>query len=165
MNTPKAIELALSRVIRAYATLGTGTIVRPWQSLREDPSWDEDQDRAFPLVDIRCSPPVTDDNECNCAAEVSILVGTMADDDKDHAAISALYGAVQECIDSLFSQYRAGTDGDELTMFKEQMSAETESTAFAFGGFTWGTMLAPYDDRGANMIGITLTVHYARSDF
>jgi hypothetical protein len=93
-------------------------------------------------------------------------MGTKTDDDKDHAFISGMYEAVQGVCDSLFSVFRSGTLTTEpFSTFQARVVAEVGSTAFRFGGLTFGEGLAPADDGGINMIGITLVVHYSRSDF
>ena len=166
MNTTKAIELAMAETIRKYATLGATVTVRAWQSLEADGSWKENPDRSFPMIDVRCSPPKTDDNESTRQVECAILMGTKTDDDKSHAFISDMYTAVQGLCDTLFSQFRSGTfDGTEIAYFLARVVAETSADAFQFGGLTFGDGLAPADDAGINMIGITLIVHYGRSDF
>jgi len=170
MNVTKAIELAVAETIRKFAEMGEDVTIRAWQSLASDGSWKKDPDRKFPLIDVRCSPPKTDDNESTLQVECAILMGTNTDDDKDHAFISAMYEAVQGVCDNLFSQFRT-TAGDTYTAdteiydFLASVLANTSADAFQFGGFTFGDGLAPADDGGINMIGITLIVHYGRSDF
>ena len=170
MNISKSIELAMAETIRKYARLGEGVTIRAWQSLEADGSWKENPDRSFPMIDVRCSPPKTDDNQSSLAVECLILMGTNTDDDKDHAFISAMYEAVQGVCDNLFSQFRT-TAGDTYTAdteiydFLASVLTNTSADAFQFGGFTFGDGLAPADDAGINMIGITLVVHYGRSDF
>lgn len=153
-------------MLREYAQLGEGVTVRPWQSLRFDPSWQEDLDRAFPLIEVRCSGPSTDSNQSTLFVSVKLLCGTKTDDDKDHAAISAMYESVESMCARLFSQFRQ-TEGVEveLAAFKAFMLGNTDAGAFQFGGLTFGESIDPYDDRGCNMMGITMGVHYGRSDF
>jgi hypothetical protein len=142
--------------------------VRAWQSLEADGSWKENTDRSFPMVDVRCSPPQGDDNQSTLQVQCAILFGTKVDDDKSHAFIAAMYEAGQGMCDNLFSQFRSGTyDGDEIKFFLDKVdeALESESVDFKFGGFTFGEGLSPSDDSGVNMIGITLIVHYGRSDF
>jgi len=166
MNTTKAIELALAETIREYAEMGESVTIRAWQSLASDGSWKENPDRSFPMIDVRCAPPKADDNQSTLQSEGAILIGTKTDDDKDHAFISAMYEAVQGVCDTLFSQFRSGVlTGDEIAFFLASVVANTSADAFQFGGFTFGDGLAPADDGGINTIGITLIVHYGRSDF
>jgi hypothetical protein len=166
MNIPRAIEIALSEVIRKYAELGEGVTIRAWQSLAADGSWLEGTDRAFPVIDVRCSPPRTDNNQATLAVECAILMGTKTDDDKNHAIISAMYEAVQGVLDTMYVQFRSGNfTWAEIAYFLARVEAESSATAFQFGGLTFGDGLAPVDEDGINMIGITLTVHYSRSDF
>ena len=166
MNTTKAIELALAETIRKYSQLGEGVTIRAWQSLESDGSWKENPDRTFPMIDVRCSPPRTDDNESTQQVECAILFGTKTDDDKSHAFISAMYEAGQGVCDNLFSQFRSGVfTGDEIAYFLDNILGNIGADAFQFGGLTFGDGLAPADDSGINMIGITLIVHFGRSDF
>ena len=166
MNIPRAIEIAVAEVIRKYAQLGEGVTIRAWQSLAVDGSWTAATDRAFPVIDVRCGPPKTDDNQATLAVECAILMGTKTDDDKDHAVISAMYEAVQGLIDTIYAQFRTGTfTGTEIAYLLARIEAESSANAFQFGGLTFGDGLAPVDDDGVNMIGITLTFHYGRSDF
>ena len=168
MNVPKAIELALTATVRKYAVdMGAGVILRAWQSLREDPQWKQNKDRSFPLVDIRCAPARTDDNQSTLAADVAALGQTKTDDDRDHAGISALYEGVETVFNSMFSQFRTGTAGTgEFAFFKAELTTHLGTTIDIDSvSLTWGEALAPYDDGGANSIGIGLVVHYGRPDF
>jgi hypothetical protein len=176
MNISKAIELAMAETIRKYAQLGEEITIRAWQSLEADGSWKENPDRSFPMIDVRCSPPKTDDNESTQQVECAILFGTKTDDDKSHAFISAMYEAGQGVCDKLFSQFRSENTnvytGAEISYFlagvkNDPVSGEKRASAasFEFGGFTFREGLSPSDDNGVNMIGITMIVHFGRSDF
>lgn len=166
MNTPKAIELAMAKTLRKYAQLGEDVLIRAWQSLEADGSWKENPDRSFPMIDVRCGPPRTDDNQSTLNVECSILCGTNTDDDKSHAFVSAMYDEAQRVCDLLFSSFRQGSCTDEeLAFFLNAVVAEAGANAFQFGGFTFGDGLAPTDEGGINMVGVTMIVHYGRSDF
>ena len=166
MNTTKAIELAFAETIRKYARVGEAVTIRAWRSLEADGSWKENPDRKFPMIDVRCSTPRTDDNESTRQVECAILMGTITDDDKNHKFISNMEEAVQGVCDTLFSQFRSGVfTGEEIAYFLAKIVDDTSTTAFQFGGFTFGDGLAPSDDGGINMIGIMMVVHYGRSDF
>jgi len=169
MNTTKAIELAMAETLRKYAQMGADVTIRAWQSLAADGSWKTNPDRKFPMIDVRCSPPGHDDNESTLQVQCAILMGTNTDDDKSHAFISSMYEAVQDVCDTIFAQYKTGVftgdDKEELAYFLARVLAETSADAFQFGGLTFGDGLAPADDGGINMIGITMIVHYGRSDF
>jgi hypothetical protein len=165
MNTAKAIELALVAVIRDYANLMPGVTLRAWQSLRADATWDEEQDRTFPLIEVRASPPRTDDNASTMQTQVSVLVGTLTADDKDHAQISDIYSDVQAAIDRLYAQFRVQVAGDEYNRFEAVMGENTTLGTWNLGGFTYGDPLSPADDAGANIIGISLIVHHSNDNF
>ena len=165
MNVPKAIELAFAKVIRNYAEMGAGVVLRPWQSLNYDGSWDEEKDRTFPLIDIRCGPGQTDDNQRTLFAECSIICATDNDDDKGHTFISDMYEAVQTVLDGMFSQFIAGTQSTSvLAEFLAEIQTVT-GTGFIFGGLEFESPLPPADDAGSNVIGITMKVSYSRSDY
>lgn len=125
-----------------------------------------DPEREWPMVDVRCGPPRTDDNQATLFCECNILIGTKADDDRDHAVISGIYEASGGVLDGIFANFRQQAETtDPLKSWLAQMTALTTSGHFQFGGFTFGAGLAPYDDAGINMMGLTMNVHYGRSDF
>lgn len=165
MNIPKAVELGFADIIRD-AEIGEGVVIRAWQSLSADGSWSETPDREFPMIDIRCSPPRSDDNQATLNVECAITMATKTDDDKDHLFISNMYDAVQEVCNNLFKAFRTGSKTDEpLATFLAAIQNEVASAEFDFGGLTFGEGVAPFDDNGANAIGINMVVHYSRSDF
>jgi len=166
MNVAKAIEIALANTLRRFGNLTPDVLVRAWQSLDTDPRWSEDVDRDFPMVDVRCAPYRVDDNQSTLSNDCAILCGTISKDDQTHAAVSKLHDDVQGVIDRLFSQFRLNADGAELTFFKaEMLRLMASANRFTFGGFTIGDPLAPTDQNGISLIGISLVVHYSRADF
>lgn len=165
MNVPKSFEQALATVIREHGDLPPGVTIRAWQTLDHDATWDPEKDRTFPMIEIRSSPARTDDNQATLSCEAAILIGTMADDDKDHADISLIFDKVQSVVDSLYAQFRAQVNGTEKDRFDAVMAANLSAALYSFGGFTLGDGLAPYDDKGANIIGLSLVLHYSRDDF
>ncbi len=44
------------------------------------------------------------------------------------------------------------------------MGSRVAPAQFVFGGFTITEGLAPTEDEGVNMIGLSLTTHYTRED-
>ena len=156
-NAPKAIELAIYETIRAFATVGDDVSFRPWQSLAAAVT-DGDYSRKYPCIDIRCAPPSTDDNGItkNCAAV--IICGTTVAEDESHADVNKLYEAIQGICDTLYYQDKS-TTGAELTAFKASLTAY--APLLTFGGFTFSDGLAPYDDDGTSMIGVTLVINYS----
>ena len=166
MNIAKAIEQALANTIRAYGALSPDILVRAWQSLKLSPKWDENKDRYFPMVDVRCGPYRTDPNQATMSNDCAILCGSIASDDVSHEVISKLYDDVQTVIDRMYAQFRTGATGPELTFFNAEMTRIVGNPDhFTFGGLTIGEPRPPSDDSGVNMIGITLSVHYSRADF
>jgi len=165
MNIPRSIEVSVSAILREYAELGPGVVIRAWQSIQADGSVDEKKDREFPMVDVRCSPPSIMDGQCQCAAECSVLFATKTDDDKNHEQISALYAAGQGCVDRLFSQFRKHTDGAELSKLKSDLAADLGAD-FEFSALIYGEPIAPsMSETGINTIGIRLRVVFIRKDF
>lgn len=165
MNIAKLIEKALATVIRNHADLPDGVTIRAWQTLNHDATFVETEDRTFPLIEIRASPPRTDDNQSTMVIETVVVIGTQNNDDKTHAIISDIYGHVQDTLDDLFAAFRTGNGNDAYTTFLTEMTEADVAGRFNFGGFSYGTPLAPFEDRGAVMIGITLNTHYSRDDF
>jgi hypothetical protein len=164
VNVPKAFERAFAAVIRTYAELGESVTVRCWQSLAdENGGWSEEKDRSMPFVDIRSSTPQFDDNERTQFCETTVLCGTKVDDDKDHAVVSALYGAVQGALDALMEQDFKHVDGDELSRFKDVLIGDLGSD-FHFGGFKGFAGAPPYDDGGVSILGCGFRVDYSRAD-
>jgi len=160
INVPKAIELAIADAIRNYADGLAGDVaVRAWQSIRET-AIKPAVSRAFPCIDIRCSPPEVDQNGHTLSCVAAIMCGTQVEDDEDHAVVVALYEAAQGVCDSLYAQDQSGTDGAELTAFKAVLTER--APGIAYGGLTFEAGTAPNDDEGLNMIGIALRIHYSR---
>lgn len=161
MNVARAIEIAFAELLRK-AELGAGVTIRAWQSLPTDGTWTEEKDRSFPMIDVRCGPPTMDDNARTLYSETRILCGTKTDDDRDHSKISTLYGAVQESVDKIYGQFY-GTEAEELAAFRAAITREA-GAAFSFGGLSFSEGMAPADAEGVNMIGVSMRVHYSRSD-
>lgn len=164
MNVAKALEITLSTVLRAHGRLLDSVLLRCFQTLDHDGIWTASQDRTFPVVDIRARPPQTDENQSTLRCDVTILVATLAADDASHDQLSGLYELVQSMLDNLFAQARAGS-GSVYDSFLALMGDRVDSGKFLFGGFTFGDTLSPYEENGANMMGVTLSVHYGRDDF
>jgi len=160
MNTPKAIELALTTMIRQYAELGQGTLVRPWQSLAIEGAFDPESDRTFPCVDIRFSPPQTADDQSQatfiCSGTVGIL--THVQDDPAHSQASAIYAAVFEVLQSI---HRAMFGFAARDLWNEFVSLVVANGGDTPGGVTFGSPSPPGDDGGLNSIGIGFDVHYS----
>ena len=169
MNIPLALETALSETIRAKGQLVTGVVIRTWQSLRNDSSIDRDGSRQFPMVDIRATPPMTADDQATLHSTIAIECKTLVDDDREHMQIQQLYAGVQAVCDEMFGDFRVdGCDpgeGSALRIFLDAIAAYPENAFFQFGGLTFEEPLAPFDDDGRNSIGISMRVHYSRSDW
>ena len=162
MNAPRTIEAAIADIIREYA-VGPSTVIRCWHVLRNDHRWVAETDRTFPCIDIRCAAPSPGDTPSTLRCEVSILVATKTEDDRDHAQIDANEEAVQTALDTLFSQSRRGRGGALWTALTTAFNADC--TPAVIGGLQFGQSTAPYDDEGRNVVGMQLVVHYSRPDF
>jgi hypothetical protein len=168
MNVAKAFEIALARTIRDYAVdLGGDTVIRCWQSLREDQLWNKaGVDRVMPQISIKATPQRTLENQVTLSCDAAIDMITNTADDQDHAIVSAMYSGVQGVLDKLAAQWKSGT-GDEYLAFTAAMTAAlgNDATVYSFGGFAFGEAVAPFDDDGMNAIGVAFTLHFSRSDF
>jgi hypothetical protein len=168
MNVAKAYEIALARTIRDYAVdLGGATVIRCWQSLREDQLWNKDGvDRTMPQISIKATPQRTMEDQVTLSCDGAIDIMTNTADDVDHAVISAMYSGVQGVLDKLAAQWKSGT-GDEYAAFTAAMTEalEDDATVYSFGGFAFGEAVAPFDDDGINAIGVGFVLHFSRSDF
>ena len=92
MNTAAAIEIAVAAVLRQFATLGEGVVVRPSQSLNSDPTWKKSKDRTYPMVSVQCSTPDPEDgNPAVMEASCRVVCGTWNDDDKDHNKVREMF--------------------------------------------------------------------------
>jgi hypothetical protein len=162
MNEPKAIELALTDVLRECAEVGT-VALRPWQALPEG-GLKGDYERKFPCIDLRAGPPSTDPNGITRTGAATILCSTQTDEDQSHAVISGLYEAVQGAIDRLYTQGRThNAAGAEWTAFTARMTAEMPTVTVA--GFTLSPGTGPMDGDGLNLVGVVINVHFTNSGF
>lgn len=168
MNIPKLFEGAVASTIRDHAKLTSIPRLRTWQALGVDFNWQATSDRVFPLVDIRATPESTDATDgVTLLSNVAMLIATNANDDQDHSKLAEIYEAVSTVITSLYSQFRSGTAGAERNTFDKYIAnAQPDAqSVVSVGGFSWGEPLTPYEDGGANFIGINFMVHFSRSDY
>jgi hypothetical protein len=165
MNVPAAIEKTIADMIREFCDLPENTTIRAWQSIDHDATWDSEQDRTFPMVEVRCSPPFVDDNQTTLRVNCAVMVATSTPDDKTHAVISDMFTSVLGMTDALFSQRPGRSSGPESDSFLIGMHGLVGEEKFRFHGITYGDGQAPYDDRGVNVMGITVAFYYSRDDF
>lgn len=165
MNVSAAIESALARTIEDHTNFGTEITLRPFQNLGRDEIWDETLDRIMPCIELRASPPAMGSDQVTMRIPTMILIATQNADDRDHRCLRDFYTEVQACLDRLYSQWRGKAPAVEFTTFLDAMAAAVEAELFQFGGFMFEDPQLPFEDRGANVIGITLTTHYSRNDF
>jgi hypothetical protein len=160
MNIPAALEQAMAEAIRANATdVGDGVNIRCWQRLETD--GETEGARLFPMIDIRATPPATDENQYTLYSDIQIACGTQAHEDKLHAGIRSLYASVQEVCDMLYSDFIGGGEGEVLTAFNARV--EAEAPGYTFGGLSFQAGSPPADENGVNTIGVALRVHYSRN--
>lgn len=161
MNVPAAIEIAFAETLREHAALGAGVVVRPWQSLDNDSTWKSTKDRTFPMVSVQCAEPETGDSVANMAARCRIVCGTWNEDDKNHAAIRAMYGECRRVLRAVFSSRRKGVYTDsEIAKFKAILEASVDAGEFRDWALSWSGGDDPISGEGANFIGTTVVVHY-----
>jgi hypothetical protein len=170
-NFPKLFEGAFAAAfVRANAYAGEMPRLRTWQALDVEGRWSPLADRALPCIDIRASPPRTDDNRHAQAVSLVLIVGTSSADDQDHAQIAAIYEEVQAVADALYADFLRKTTGaatgDATAAWNEHLAAAAAGghVAVEVCGYTMGEPAAPYVDAGVNVVGLELVVHYRRSD-
>jgi hypothetical protein len=165
MNAAKAIELSLSAVLLEHANLPEAVMIRCWQTLDADPKWSRDNDRYFPLVELRAQPAVMDANERTMRAPCSIMVATKTEDDPSHEEVSDLYTKVENAIYGMYGQFMGAGSGAILSTYLAELASRTVAGQFNFAGLTLSDAIIPFDDNGVNAIGMQLTTHYTREDF
>lgn len=162
-NIPAAFEAALAATIRQHANIGGETVIRVWQNLRTDAAWsiDDAADRELPLIDIRATPPMRDDNGHTLQVSATIEIRTDGNDDADHLTAASMYQETQTVLDAI---YDAWMDGDNSDDIKTAFDATLQELApgFRYGGLTFEDAGAPYDDNGVNSISVVFTMHYSR---
>lgn len=160
MNTPKALELAMNKIIRQHCELGSNVLLRPWQSLAQDGAFDPDDDRSFPCVDIRFSAPRYNEDQVTLVCVGLITAYTKAEDDKDHAAVSELFEAVYAEALAIFRDSCGATNTGRFDELK-QYTAECGDTLSNIGGITLEDGFPPDDENGLNAIGVAIGVHFS----
>jgi len=169
MNTPKIFEGALAATIVATADLTDLPRIRTWQAIdQNDARWTPVDDRTFPVFDIKGRPPTNADDGLESTVALVILVGTHADGDKTHEKASLYYAVMQKLIENLYAQQRKNTTGAERNAWNTYIEDNFPVENAIFNGsvaFTMGDGQDPYEDAGINQIGLTLLVHYHRTDW
>ena len=160
MNVPKAIETAVAQMVRKYAEVGADTVIRPFQNLNFDGSWDATVDREYPVVDIRFAPERTDETQATFVCEGTVLIGTLVQDDKSHEEMGRIYAEVHGVLRDIFRGFRDEIDAAKYDEFKALVETDVGGT-FGIGGITFGDPMAPYDAGNANMIGIGFNIHFS----
>jgi len=159
-------EGAVAATIRDHAALTDMPRLRTHRAVDADARWSPSADLIVPVIDIRAGPPrVSADDGATCLCNVTVLVATNQEDDPTHADLARYYEGVQTVLDSLYSQFRSGTAGAERQTFDKHLSDTATGSVVTVGGFEHGEPLDPYDERGAQFIGMTFVVHFSRSDF
>jgi hypothetical protein len=95
-------------------------------------------------------------------AEVVIECASMTEDDRSHAVIAQIEEGVQTALDKLYSNLRKKT-GASASSFKTAF--DTECAPCTFGYMTFSSSSQPYDSDGVNVVSMSISIHYARSDF
>lgn len=163
MNIPKTIESSVLKVIREYG-VGKNTILRSWRNLQADERWDADNDRSFPCIDVKASPPRLDQaNAVTLMCEVALTIYTKLADDQSHSTLNSIEEATQECIDTLYAQHRSNaTTG----LYADLVASIQEECAVSIGGLYIGDPTPPDEDGAGRLyVGLTLVISYSRADF
>ncbi len=167
INLPSIFEGALAATITVNAEIQPSEFprLRTWQALDAEARWSTEDDRHFPMIGIRASPPTVGDDRRTFHVPVEVLVGTNAADDRDHAQLSRLYAAVQEIIDALYSEYINEAKAVR-TAFDQHISDQMAGADYDLhlGGIEYGDPMSPYNEDGINYIGLNINVHYSRSN-
>jgi hypothetical protein len=158
MNVPMAIERALYAQIRKQP-LAAGTRVRCWHNPALDPTWNKDNDRTLPFVELRCAAPRTSDDQATYTVTCTILCQTDPNDDTARQQINALELAAQTAIDNLFLQFH-GASGSDWQEYAADVQGDCPG--LEIGGCEIGDPLAPYDEGGNQAVGVSFITHYAR---
>ena len=170
MNIPKAIELSLAAVFREHAEkFPHDARLRPYQTPTDDPGWNVETDRYFPLLEIRAAPPQVEESGNQLEVNSIISAQTMAVDDPDKRVLSDLYEIIEDIvIGHLIPQFRdyTNTGGPHLQTFDQTMG-HLVNVADHFQGrsLVLGENLTPYNDNGINVIGLGIVFKYGRADF
>jgi len=166
-NIPKLFEGAFAEAfVMANTYAGELPRVRTWQAIDADGRWSPTADRAFPMIDIRATPPRTDENAHTQSVSLIVAMATDSAEDQDHSEIAAIYEEVQAIADSLYADFLRGTTGQATAAFNEHLAAQNAGGHIVpvIGGFSMGEPMAPYIDSGANVVGLELVIHYSRQD-
>ena len=166
MNTPKAIELAFTLMLRQYAELGADTLVRPWQSLSSEGSFHPDDDRTFPCIDVRFSPDQYNADQATLVCIGSIDARSHADDDTDHQQVSAMYEAIHDVALLIFADSQGRVTGEKAGLYAEFVALvlELSENQCRVGGITLESGTPPMlDEQNINTIGIGFGVHFSYS--
>ena len=160
MTLQTAFEIAMAKVMRKYAQLGAGVVIRAWRSLRLDGSWNEELDREFPMLGISASTPGYDDGQRSMYIDVQFDARTQVDDDQDHAVITEMETEVQRVLDIIFDKAAkptiTGAAYDDFVAYVDELAT------CHIGGMTYGEPSPPVDDGNTQSIQITMRVHYSR---
>jgi len=166
-NIPKIFEGGIASAILSGVMLPSEPRIRAWQSIDEDGRWSPDDDRVFPLVDIRASPPRKEPGTSTLSVSIAITCQTKIEDDKSHQVLSGLYAAVQFVLDEMISDDWYTPQKAQLQAFMQylQNNFGQQDYTISIGGFEFGEPYPPTNDEGANSIGIEFVIHYSRDDF
>lgn len=166
MNVAKAIELAFAQVMRKYCTLGDGTVIRAWQSLNADGSFDPKKDRQFPCIDIRCGPPETDEVQATLQSDCTMMIFTKVDDDQLHSVHSDIQSEIERVLSAMFSQFRKRTlTSPEIADFIASLNSNLPAASFGFDALAWVKGERPFDESGLNAGSYGMAVKWNNPEF
>jgi len=123
MNVPAAIEIAFAEILKVYGNTGAGTVVRCFQTLSDEQALALTGKKSFPMIDIRCGSPATDD-QVTRYCDVVMLCATYNEDDKNHLELNKIYTSVQNVCDQLHDNFMDGS-GDVYNTFVASIGGNT----------------------------------------
>jgi hypothetical protein len=161
MNIPKAIEKAVADGLHLLP-LGSGVVVRPFQSLASARGFDKDNpELSAPCIDVRAALPTQNEDapslfHVTCGMEFVVS----SYDDPDNSFFAKLSETIQDWLIELYSQYRAG-EGEVFEKFLSDLS-ESLGSDFVFSGLYIGTQdgAFPLISDGETRVMAQLTVYY-----
>lgn len=164
MNTPKAIEIAMTTMIRQYAELGSDTLVRPWQSLDFEGAFHPGDDRTFPCIDIRFAPDTYNQDQATLQCIGSMEARSRAEDDPDHQQVSAMYESIHGVALLIFADFMGRVTGENAGLYAEFKALVLSLTGnqCLVGGITLESGTPPMmDEQNQNVIGLGFGVHFS----
>jgi len=166
VNVARDIERVIRDALAQNGNLPKGVRVIAWQTPDEtagwdhpdSPAWSGEDDRRFPLIEVSCTPPASDEkDETALTCEVSILCATKAGDDRDRKILRAMYEVAQDYADGIAAAWYEERP-EAFDAFAEAL--ERLEPRVRVGGATAGTPAPPAEGGGLYMLGAAVQIHF-----